>query len=76
MLQALSGQTHEVLTAVTIICVEQQWLVQFVERSQVTFNDLSDAVIDDYFTKVNPLDKAGAYGIQRIFRNDCRALRR
>jgi septum formation protein len=36
----------------------------FVERSQVRFQVLNDARIDQYFQLVNPLDKAGAYGIQ------------
>ena len=36
----------------------------FVERSEVCFNTLNEANIEAYFRLVNPLDKAGAYGIQ------------
>ena len=36
----------------------------FVESSQVQFKQLDDATIDAYFRCINPLDKAGAYGIQ------------
>ena len=35
-----------------------------LEVTKVTFNELSDAEIKEYIEKMNPLDKAGAYGIQ------------
>ena len=37
-----------------------------METSKVTFRELDDAVIEEYFAEVNPLDKAGAYGIQGL----------
>jgi septum formation protein len=36
----------------------------FHDLTEVTFRQLDDAAISDYFSLVNPLDKAGAYGIQ------------
>jgi septum formation protein len=36
----------------------------FHETTDVTFLPLDAVAIDDYLSKVNPLDKAGAYGIQ------------
>lgn len=62
MLRSLSGCRHEVLTGVCLLrgCVEKSW----VARTRVCFRELDDAAIDAYFALVNPLDKAGAYGIQ------------
>ena len=37
---------------------------RFHELTEVQFRDFDEALIDDYFSRVNPLDKAGAYGIQ------------
>jgi len=64
MLKTLSGRTHIVYTAYSL----QNRSLSLVEtggaRSSVTFKRLDDALIDRYFEMVNPLDKAGAYGIQ------------
>jgi len=63
MLRRLSGRTHRVCTAV---CVMQQDGRQqlFHDNTDVRFKALTDEDIKDYFGRVNPLDKAGAYGIQ------------
>ena len=62
MLRALSGREHQVLTAVAVALrdrVETQ-----ISVSSVWFRDLSDADIRRYCATGEPLDKAGAYGIQ------------
>jgi MAF protein len=64
MLLELSGRAHTVYTAVALRCEASGLCEDFVELSQVRFKELNDTVIDDYFQIVNPLDKAGAYGIQ------------
>lgn len=64
MLRSLSGRTHQVYTGVCLIHRAGSYQSDFVESSEVTFRDLSDRDIDSYFQQVNPLDKAGAYGIQ------------
>lgn len=64
MLRRLSGRSHEVFTAVCILQQQPVYECEFVERSQVQFNPLDDALIERYIQLVNPLDKAGAYGIQ------------
>ena len=59
----LSGRTHVVLTGVTLIDGRghaDTWLA----ASHVTFKTLTDKIIDEYVRLTNPLDKAGAYGIQ------------
>lgn len=62
MLRRLSGRTHFVCTGVCYISPEKSGV--FHEISNVTFRNLSDEAIDTYFSLVNPLDKAGSYGIQ------------
>jgi septum formation protein len=64
MLQRLSGRCHTVFTAVALLWEGGDSRDVFVERSEVCFNTLNEATIEAYFRLVNPLDKAGAYGIQ------------
>lgn len=64
MLRQLSGRTHTVYTAVALIWERGDLCQEFVESSAVCFRRLDEASIDAYFAMVNPLDKAGAYGIQ------------
>ena len=64
MLQRLSGRTHVVHTGVHLCWPARAVRVAFVETSEVTFRPLDRATIARYFTLVDPLDKAGAYGIQ------------
>lgn len=62
MLQRLSGRAHEVLTGIAIK-YKQQELAEVV-RTRVYFRKLSEADISNYVATGEPLDKAGAYGIQ------------
>lgn len=62
ILQALSGQTHEVITGVCITTKEKQ--KAFFATSKVTFSTLEESEIDYYLAKYQPYDKAGAYGVQ------------
>jgi septum formation protein len=62
MLSALSGQTHQVYTAVCLRTASEQR--SFVCCTDVTFAPLSAEQIHYYVSHYHPLDKAGAYGIQ------------
>ena len=62
MLSRLSGHTHTVCTGVAVAYHGETR--SFVERTAVTFHDLSDDLIDWYVSTGEPMDKAGAYGIQ------------
>ncbi|MBR6034569.1 MAG: septum formation protein Maf [Paludibacteraceae bacterium] len=65
MLRTLSGKTHQVYTAVTFAQKSiSSSLSTVVDRTDVTFADLTDEEIAHYVTKYRPLDKAGAYGVQ------------
>jgi septum formation protein len=62
MLRQLSGRTHEVLTAVAVARAGR--IESSVEVVPVTFRALRDDEIDAYIATREPMDKAGAYGIQ------------
>ena len=62
MLRRLSGRTHTVLTAVSV--VHRGRTVSGVESVEVTFRPLTEEQIDRYIATGEPMDKAGAYGIQ------------
>ncbi|HSY52972.1 MAG TPA: Maf family protein [Opitutaceae bacterium] len=64
MLRRLAGRTHTVFTGLALRRASAQLRFDEGVTSEVTFKDFDDAVIDAYFRLVNPLDKAGAYGIQ------------
>ena len=63
MMRMLSGRTHLVCTGVCVIFPGGSRKI-FHDLTEVIFRELSDGDIDAYFSVVNPLDKAGAYGIQ------------
>lgn len=68
MLSMLSGRTHSVFTGVCLMGRDNT--VTFCEETLVTFRKLGEREIADYIASGEPMDKAGAYGIQgrgRIF---------
>lgn len=62
MLRELSGKTHQVITGVAL--AHEGNCETFAEVTDVCFRELSDAEITAYIATGEPLDKAGAYGIQ------------
>ncbi|WP_342323344.1 nucleoside triphosphate pyrophosphatase [Kosakonia sp. BYX6] len=64
MLRQLSGQTHQVMTAVAL--ADRQQVLDCLVTTEVTFKVLSEKEIADYVASGEPLDKAGAYGIQGL----------
>lgn len=65
ILRTLSGKTHTVYTGVAIAYKGKVFTE--VDSTDVTFGDLSEADIESYVSSGDPLDKAGAYGIQSSF---------
>ena len=61
-LREISGNTHEVITGVTLLSSEKK--VTFSDSTMVTFESLTDEEISYYVENFKPFDKAGAYGIQ------------
>lgn len=64
MLEKLSGKTHQVLTAYCILEAQSGTRREHLVRTSVRFRELSAAMIQAYVATGEPLDKAGAYGIQ------------
>jgi septum formation protein len=66
MLRSLSGTVHEVHTGLALVRRPGAMEGVVEEITRVTFAPLSDEEIDAYIATGEPLDKAGAYGIQGI----------
>ncbi|NLW97236.1 MAG: septum formation inhibitor Maf, partial [Xanthomonadaceae bacterium] len=62
MLRRLSGRTHEVLTAVSLVSAGRE--AQRLSRSRVTFAALDDGQVAAYVAGGEPMDRAGGYAIQ------------
>lgn len=64
MLEKLSGRSHDVYTGYCVVNCQSGVSVAKFERTTVYFRNLSDEEIDSYIKTREPMDKAGAYGIQ------------
>ena len=64
MLRSLSGREHQVHTAFALRIPGREALVEEQSTTRVRFYELSDAEIAEYVATGEPMDKAGAYGIQ------------
>ena len=62
MLSMLSGRDHQVMTGVTVLCGDRETV--FTEVTDLHFRELSEREILRYVRSGEPMDKAGAYGIQ------------
>ena len=62
MLSALSGRRHEVYTGLAVVCDGREY--GHAECTEVAFRDLTEVEIAAYVATGEPMDKAGAYGIQ------------
>ncbi|MBE7022419.1 MAG: septum formation inhibitor Maf [Ruminococcaceae bacterium] len=66
MLSQLSGKRHSVLTGLTVLRRRDAKSVSVTEETFVYFKTLSPREITSYVASKEPLDKAGAYGIQGL----------
>jgi len=64
MLYKLSGNTHRVITGLSLINTQNRRKISEFVESKVTFRIVSEKEINAYIATKEPLDKAGAYGIQ------------
>lgn len=64
MLRGLSGRWHAVMTGVAVLDADSGKQVSDHDKTLVRFRDLDAEEIDEYVATGEPLDKAGAYGIQ------------
>jgi septum formation protein len=66
MLNFLSGSTHQVMTGIAIVNAVNQRIFTDVEITTVKFRNLTEQEIYSYVASGEPMDKAGAYGIQGL----------
>lgn len=66
MIEALSGNMHEVFTGICVMRISDGFSTAGCERTEVYFNELSPEKIQRYIDTGEPMDKAGAYGIQGV----------
>ena len=67
MLSMLSGNTHSVFTGVTLVLMDKTGRageLVFFEKTDVTMHTMTESEIERYIATGEPMDKAGAYGIQ------------
>jgi septum formation protein len=64
ILERLQGRRHSVLSAIALACAECDFLSAEAHRTEVRFRKLTRAEIERYVESGEPMDKAGAYGIQ------------
>lgn len=67
MLQSLQGREHEVVTGVTVLLMKSGKEICFSETTRVRVYPMSHEQIQNYVATGDPMDKAGAYGIQGAF---------
>lgn len=65
MIAALAGKTHDVYTGVTFVSDREEY--SFFEQTSVEVYEMTDEEIQAYIRTGEPMDKAGAYGIQGAF---------
>lgn len=70
MLRMIAGRKHNVFTGVTVVLIDKSGkagMKSFYESTEVEVCDLTDEQIERYIKTGEPMDKAGAYGIQGKF---------
>ena len=64
ILRKLSGRSHDVITALALIDIDSGKMITGEEITRVFFKEMIDQEISAYISTGEPMDKAGAYGIQ------------
>ncbi|HBN55323.1 MAG TPA: septum formation inhibitor Maf [Lachnospiraceae bacterium] len=67
MLRLIQGNSHEVITGVAILLNEQKKTICFAETTKVHVYPMTESQMETYVKSKDPMDKAGAYGIQGMF---------
>ncbi len=67
MLELLQGKEHQVITGVAVLLTESGKVISFVETTTVHVFPMTRTQMEQYIASGEPMDKAGAYGIQGRF---------
>ena len=76
MLTLLQNNTHQVYTGVTLVILDngEKKTISFYEKTDVTMYPMTTEQIAAYVSTGEPMDKAGAYGIQGVFARYVRGI--
>jgi len=66
MLKSLQGRWHEVMTGIAVIDMQNSKFTKGIEVTRVKMKELDDEALRSYINTGEPVDKAGAYGIQGL----------
>jgi septum formation protein len=64
ILQKLQGTSHEVITSLSLCCIQKKLSTTIIRTTRVTFDSFSKETLKAYIRSGEPMDKAGAYAIQ------------
>jgi len=64
ILQKLQGTSHEVMTSLSLCCIQKKLSTTIIRTTRVTFDSFSKETLKAYIRSGEPMDKAGAYAIQ------------
>ncbi len=64
MLKTLQGHTHQVITGLSLVCLRDNCSSHLHRITKVSFSTFADQILRAYIKTGDPMDKAGAYGIQ------------
>jgi len=64
MLRLLQGRVHRVISGVALYCARTHRCLTAAEETEVKFAEMTDEEIEWYISTGEPMDKAGAYGVQ------------
>lgn len=67
MLQQLAGRAHDVTTGLALVCVAKGIEITHADTTKVFFANYDESAVTAYVATGDPLDKAGAYGIQSLY---------
>ncbi len=67
MLERLAGRAHDVTTGMALVCVAKGIEQPHADTTKVVFGPYNEAAVDAYIATGDPMDKAGAYGIQSVY---------
>lgn len=67
MLERLAGRAHDVTTGLALVCAAKGIEQTHADTTKVFFGPYNEAAVDAYIATGDPMDKAGAYGIQSVY---------
>jgi len=67
LLRLLAGESNYVTTGMSVVCINDNVRLSVATTTTVVFAPFNEAVVDEYVATGDPMDKAGAYSVQRLY---------